>query len=817
MNDQDIDKPVKLSLMDIAYWQLSTEQKSFLKQPEILAALPSLQRGAVWKPNQIELLWDSILRGFPIGSLVVCKLLKNQVSRPIGGILSNGEAPTHHLLDGQQRAGAIGLGFLDPYPDQENLNNDVDTLLWLDLDPDPKLFPPSSTRNYLLRVTTKAHPWGFKVSESRETERLSAEHARQSLDAFNHNRSDKNNGRPRPIQGWPYAASVPIPLAWLLIEAQSIFGEKDVQVTVEKSTELWGKVKERCRKFIEGRNPSPSEQPDPRNRPLIHWAYRVREILETWQKQPKTSHPLALAEALARAVSTRLVALPVPAGALAQPSRNEEAQAGSENNKPAAERIANVEHLFQRLNAGGTELRNDDLAYSMIKAYWPGIEKTIQDIKKRPPETQVALLGAQLALATDDDKLPPPLNVTTLRTLARIDDEQQSGDDNQKAHLVQRIEGLERVKTMFALKEKQSSDAPIKFALQRLDEWFLYDDTKDQTWGLPPVLRSRMAEQAPEAFLFLLRLAHHTTQKPEPDVRRKLLGLATALHWFGQDRQRAVRWLWEISPAEWCDGSTFSKNGKPLLTQLHKLSDDQRHATVANILTPKQLSDYISIDTFNEDSIGDWRWWDTLVKDQAEKEGKRADERWAEYGSLIKVLNHHNYRHNNGLLLMYAQRERMASCFPDYDSSHIGYWDSHNVPWDFDHILPQNAFADMRTGNGLMEVCKQWGNTIANLHISPFEENRSRQDKEASESLQQDKDALKRMLLWDDKEPSADPLAAFSLKKDDIRYEKDNPQNSEAPGKVCKFAVAARARLLRIYGEWYDNLLIDHLVSDNEK
>lgn len=802
MNDQNIDKPVKLSLMDIAYWQLSTEQKSFLKQPEILAALPSLQRGAVWKPNQIELLWDSILRGFPIGSLVVCRLLKNQASRRIGGNQDSGEF-THHLLDGQQRAGAIGLGFLDPYPAPENPNNDVwaDTLLWLDLAPDSKLFPPSSTRNYLLRVTTKAHPWGFKVSESRETERLSAEHARQSLDAFNCNRSDKNNGRPHTIQSWPYAASAPIPLAWLLIEAQSIFGGKNAQVTVEKSTELWGKVKERCRKFIEGRNPSPSEQPDSRNHPLIHWAYRVREILETWQKQPKTSHPLALAEALARAVSTRLVALPVPAGALTQPSRNEEAQAVSENNKPAAERIANVEHLFQRLNAGGTELRNDDLAYSMIKAYWPGIEKTIQDIKTRPPETQVALLGAQLALATDDDKLPPPLNVTTLRTLARVDDEQQSGDDNQKAHLVQRIEGLERVKAMFALKKEQSSDTPIKLALQRLDEWFLH--TRDQTWGLPPVLRSRMAEQAPEAFLFLLRLAHHATQKPEPDVRRKLLGLATTLHWFGQDRQRAVRWLWKISPAEWCDGSAFS-NGGHFLTQLHKLPDDQRldnyHATVANILTPSELDKYISIDTFNEGKISKWRWWDTLVKDKNQAEN-----------SLIKVLRDHNYRYNNGLLLMYAQREQMAFCFPKYDSSHIGYWDAHNVPWDFDHILPQSAFADMRTENDLMEVCKQWGNTIANLHIYPFEKNRSRQDEKANEILlqEQDENAPKRMLL----NPSeADPLAVFSLKKEDIRYNKDKFQNSEAPRKVCEFALAARARLLRIYGEWYDNLLIGDLL-----
>ena len=32
-----------------------------------LVDIPALQRGLVWKPKQVELLWDSLLRGFPIG------------------------------------------------------------------------------------------------------------------------------------------------------------------------------------------------------------------------------------------------------------------------------------------------------------------------------------------------------------------------------------------------------------------------------------------------------------------------------------------------------------------------------------------------------------------------------------------------------------------------------------------------------------------------------------------------------------------------------------------------------------------------------
>ena len=55
-----------LSLAQIASWQNTTKATS-----EIIAKVPSLQRGAVWKPGQVELLWDSILRGFPIGAFVL--------------------------------------------------------------------------------------------------------------------------------------------------------------------------------------------------------------------------------------------------------------------------------------------------------------------------------------------------------------------------------------------------------------------------------------------------------------------------------------------------------------------------------------------------------------------------------------------------------------------------------------------------------------------------------------------------------------------------------------------------------------------------
>lgn len=52
---------LSFTLKEISSW---TKDDSNVKIPE-------LQRGLVWKPAQVELLWDSILRGFPIGSFLL--------------------------------------------------------------------------------------------------------------------------------------------------------------------------------------------------------------------------------------------------------------------------------------------------------------------------------------------------------------------------------------------------------------------------------------------------------------------------------------------------------------------------------------------------------------------------------------------------------------------------------------------------------------------------------------------------------------------------------------------------------------------------
>ena len=85
-----MERPDSYTLAQISLWEKDKK-----------VSLPTVQRGFVWKPNQIENLWDSLLRGYPVGSFVLSH----------GGSSSNGANAPLDLLDGQQRATAICLGF----------------------------------------------------------------------------------------------------------------------------------------------------------------------------------------------------------------------------------------------------------------------------------------------------------------------------------------------------------------------------------------------------------------------------------------------------------------------------------------------------------------------------------------------------------------------------------------------------------------------------------------------------------------------------------------------------------------------------------
>lgn len=501
----------------------------------------------------------------------------------------------------------------------------------------------------------------------------------------------------------------------------------------------------------------------------------------------------------------------VPQDALDAPSRLEAVSSPHPN-----ENVANLEHLFARLNNGGTSLSVDELTYSMIKAYWPGIEQTIAAIPKRPPETQVALLGARLARAeAEPTKFPPAPNVSAIRQLGTARARATAQDADWRAQM----------ETMFGLSSSggaplTAAQTPIAQALARVETWFGY--RPEQPWGLPPVLLSRMATQSSEVYLFLLWLAHRNGTMPPEDIRRPLLGLAKAIQWFGTHRERAIREMWAPDPDDWINGKAFER--KKWLRDLASLqnANQKPDPAISFIPTPEELANYIDKNTLtNSESIKDWNWWKTLVvlpaeqewsKDHPGQEPSRQDldrareQRWAKWSNVIRMLSAQVYGGANGLLLMYAQRDQMHHFFSDVDTRDTGFWEKHNVPWDFDHLL-QKKLLNYRWTGKYQEVYQAWGYTIANLHLLPFGLNRARGDKALTEALDHwTQPDWHRAILWDAGDMEG-RQGAFSMKETDI-HEGD----PKAIASVHLFATEARARLLRIYGDWFKTLRVDRLL-----
>ena len=181
-----------------------------LNTPNPFFKIPDIQRGLVWNATRCEVLWDSILRGMPIGAISVHE-------RQTPDSDSQWE-----IFDGQQRSYAASLGYAD-WPPREpppstwkEVARRNQPILWIDLKPKEK-----HGRKFVLMVTTPAHPWGYNLSNDEKADnRLHVWEQREAVskidDAW---RVGKENGgrgaRPYTYELWPVKAGLPIPFSLL--------------------------------------------------------------------------------------------------------------------------------------------------------------------------------------------------------------------------------------------------------------------------------------------------------------------------------------------------------------------------------------------------------------------------------------------------------------------------------------------------------------------------------------------------------------------------------------------------------------------------
>lgn len=334
------------TIEDISAWMLGGDGSK--------VKLPAIQRGFVWRVEQIENLWDSIFRGYPVGSFLLSRT-----------------GDSYELFDGQQRATSIALGFYDPWGRHQDLdrigNAKALPTVWVDLDPVSEgRFIGADGSEHLFRVLTKSHPWGYRASSSRD--RLSL---RDRTAAWEQMATEdvQEYSKLLPSMRLPYAARVPVPLCFLFSAYRS----------TEDSTGFREAVLGRCASISESFHPG-----------YLDGNVDYHTALETL--------PAAVWEKWRDAVSRVLdpESYCVPAVVLPNEVMNRACDVVTDEK-------AKDPTLFVRLNAGGTNLQGEDLIYSIFKAYYPNGQELVEEVSSAVfnliAPSRIIVLTARLVLS----------------------------------------------------------------------------------------------------------------------------------------------------------------------------------------------------------------------------------------------------------------------------------------------------------------------------------------------------------------------------------------------------------------------------------
>ena len=697
------------SLETIASWQLDP-------QPQV--SVPALQRGLVWEPQQIEFLWDSIMRGFPIGAIILAPRLEGLKDRD-SAIVKQAEMSSvgrWHLLDGQQRCNAIAWGFVNPWESGDTF----DQILWIDLAPEhPK---PQQSREYLFRVTTRAHPWGFGSDDNSSL--LSVAHRREFMRKAGQLRADPGmpsighpwpeNGRPLPQHGLPVAASFPIPFALLWKHTRNDDGRVNWEELAAEPAMQWVST------WCNGKS-------------IVDLNADQRAHIET---------------GLAHASKAKLIALLVP-----------EISGG----------VSQIEQIFVRLNRQGSPLSADDLAFTLIKAHWSDVDGIIDRLPRHAPPARMvnmALRVAMTQMTPTPEKFARALSIEQVRRLFSSSAQDPSANQTHDCE------------TVVAIKRYFESD--LGRALMWIDANLLY--SADRPFGIPKYLRSSIAWSSPTVFAWLMYQAavHGYSKLAEPSDAKRMLAIALALHWFGEDKDRAV------------DKLTFL-GGLPAIAQLIDTTGQRtllymprRPCDLAKIIHATKRPEDLSPELLQ-------RWenmWQGAVNLDATGQpgiGAKPDE-----GHFM------NRVYGQREFLVYAQREYIESCFDGFDPSNPLMWKGHNRPWDYDHILA-TARLDGRSGNAgpYHKVSKVWQNTIGNLIALDLAKNRSAGDVSAKE-----------------KQPHLDEIGKEAFLESSIETFTDfDVAKTHDIVASQRFVHACQQRMIAIYDDWFVSLAVSDLLG----
>lgn len=562
----------------------------------------------------------------------------------------------YFLLDGQQRTRALLLGFKP----NENAR------LWIDLNPQ-LVFDniELNDRKFLLRVLTNYQPWGMsnrnpsdKLNEYQKRkarEELKLEHIHYDYEIMIDHGTNKERS---DVFSWPVDANLPVPLDELINLCGGTSG-------VFKMPE-WESVSK-----------------------LIPARYFSEETLSI---QP-TQHFYEVINAIEKLINTKNDNIKTRTVVLLFQNENK------------AEHIENVqdnmEVLFRRVNAGGTVLQGEEMAYSLLKSSWDDAYEMVSNIVNDKaigyllPSTGIVMAATRMARFIQEKNDAPTLTISNFRKWI--------GEKEDENSFLETIQSL--------LKTDKLGKSKLHSTIQSFCNLVIYRQENPEDIGL---LKKLLLSIKPALMHPVFIWIYYKKSNPEiiENNRANILRYLVFCHLTIEKHDKASKKIMEILKNK-LDGNFPDKE---------IYGDLLKDELIVPIPKPKEFSKPFDI---------------------------AADGFFRHYNDVFNIKDdpHNLFRfwfwNDSKEMLLWFQRSYASKWFDGYDPTSS---DAYDTPYDWDHIMPKshlitsgatpNTHSDDKDLNNKFDWNRaRYVNSIGNYRLWPFWANRKDNNKCHTEKL----------------------------------------------------------------------------------
>ncbi|WP_027149084.1 hypothetical protein [Methylobacter tundripaludum] len=432
--------------------------------------------------------------------------------------------------------------------------------------------------------------------------------------------------------------------------------------------------------------------------------------------------------------------------------------------------------LFDRISSNGTRLSPDDLLFSMVKQSWPEAHNLVYEIQKE--------IGS---LMKPTDFVMTAYRLASLRGKEAMADDPQPNAKSFHKNLGKLLGNESQPGEMFKL----IRDGSLVRAYSALKEIIVLKDEDD--YGMPEAIFPYLDVPLLQVILYWILMRDSSNAVSESE-RKDIIRFV--LYWLVCHKGATSRYAASKKAI-----AIINNNQMLTFMGIYKQLSIEEKEGVSSIFCRLDIPDSsieskIKIDHFRDPN-------------------KRAEDFFGKNEQL-----YHHFTSRKALLIWFQRKWMHKECksgeFKEFKP--LAGQDEDNVPYDFDHLVPQSNWSSFQGGSkpeldqNTRKFRDLWprrslGNSIGNYRVMSASDNRSRGDAYLGAI------SLKNEEIWGD--------YAFHPNDDEIeQWNKASPEKNPwywDNERVLAFQYAVESRVQYLYKRYYDEACFKSWLEDESE